>query len=369
MYIGILTFHFGYNYGAILQCYALQQYLKSCGHEVKIIDFIPSNAVAKPYWLQVFTKNISIKKIRKIFIKLQYGTRHKEAFKKFREDFLNLTERFNYEKLSNLSDEFNAIIVGSDQIWNPSQHKFGSYFLEHLDKYRGRRISYAPCCALNQIDNKYKDKIIRALLKFSSISVRNKETEDFVYNLINEKVAKVLDPTFLWDFGEILDNKRIIEYPYILAYILGKEIEGGHKKVIDKIKESYRDAKIVSVILTENNPQIFNWTDKTYWFASPSEWLNLLFHSSFVYSDSFHGLIFSIKFKKPFLAYYTEKSRASRFKDLAERIPDISNSIVISLEDAIKKNTFKRQIRYEEIDNCLKNEIENSEYFLLNSLK
>jgi hypothetical protein len=61
--------------------------------------------------------------------------------------------------------------------------------------------------------------------------------------------------------------------------------------------------KVVSIILTDNKPQLFNWSDKTYWYASPLEWLNLFYYSTFVYTDSYHGVLFSIKFHKQFLAY------------------------------------------------------------------
>ena len=152
MKIGILTFHFGYNYGALMQCYALQQYLSSCGHNVKIINYTPSNIKSKQYWMEIVSKSISISKIRKIIKKIRYAPNQKKSFNFFRYKYLNITELYNYEKLSNISNEFDAIIVGSDQIWNPSQHKLGSYFLAHLIKFKGKRISYAPCCAFNKVE-------------------------------------------------------------------------------------------------------------------------------------------------------------------------------------------------------------------------
>ena len=149
---------------------------------------------------------------------------------------------------------------------------------------------------------------------------------------------------------------------------MGDEIKGGHKKVIERIKKIFKNTQVVSIILTENNPQLFNWTDKTYWFANPIQWLNLFYHASFIYTDSFHGILFSIKFKKPFLSYYTEMARASRFIDLAHRFDNIANSIVDGFDDAIKKDSFHETIDYKELDKKLKFEVDKSISFLADSL-
>jgi len=369
MKIGILTFHFGYNYGGIMQSYALQQYLSSCGYDVRIIDYTPQNIKQKPYWRQLISRNISISKIHKIIKKIQYGPKQKEAINLFRKKYFNLTEVFSYEKLTHISYEFDAIIVGSDQIWNPSQHKLGSYFLSHLNYFNGRRISYAPCCAFNKVETKNKSRLISALNNFDSISVRNKETENFVFDLINKTPPIVVDPTLLWDFKELINEKPEISGDYILTYILGNEINGGHENVIKKIKERFLTSQVVSIILTENNPQLFNWTDKTYWNASPEECLNLFYHASFIYTDSFHGALFSIKFKKPFITYYTEMARASRFIDLAQRFENIAQNIVISYDDAIRKDSFNATIDYNILDKRLKSEVDKSTSFLKAALK
>jgi len=368
MKVGILTFHFGYNYGGVLQAFALQQFLNSCGHEVKIINYTPINFNTRPYWRQIISRNLSIDKTRKIIKKIQYGPKQKEAFHLFRSKYLHLTEKCSYEKLSEIAHEFDAIIVGSDQIWNPGQHKIGTYFLSHLDTFKGKRISYAPCCAINKVKEKNKNKLINALNKFDSISVRNKETEQFVFNLINKMAPIVVDPTLLWGFSELINEKPLINSKYILTYILGEEISGGHKQVIEKLKIKYPDTSVISIILTENKPQLFDWSDKTYWAASPEEWLNLFYHSSFIYTDSFHGALFSIKFKKPFLAYYTEEKRASRFIDLAKRFDDVEKNIVFSVNDALNKNTLNKEVDYKNLYKKLESEIDKSKIFLESSL-
>ncbi|MBN2520781.1 MAG: polysaccharide pyruvyl transferase family protein [Bacteroidales bacterium] len=369
MRIGILTFQYGYNYGAIFQCYALQKYLEKCNHDVRIINYIPPNIKNKPYWKEIFSKHISIVRIRKILKKIKYASLQKESFDSFRNRYLNLTDFYTYDRLSNISDEFDAIIVGSDQIWNPSQHNLGSYFLSHLNSYYGKRISYAPCCAFNKIESHNKLKLASALDKFQAISVRNEETAKFVLDLTKINPPIVVDPVLLWDFNELINNKPLIQDDYIFTYILGSEIKGRHKYIIERIKKNFKkNICVVTVIQTENNPQIFKWPDKIFYNAHPIEWLNLLYYSSFVYTDSFHGVLFSLKFNKSFIAYYNEMARASRFIDLIHRYTNLKNYIVESFDDAIEKNSFREKIDYIKLNEQMKFEIDKSIVFLKNSL-
>ncbi|MCF8219767.1 MAG: polysaccharide pyruvyl transferase family protein [Bacteroidales bacterium] len=367
MKIGILTFHFGYNYGGLLQAYGLQQYLASWGHNVKIINYIPPNVKHKTYARQLVSRNISTKHIRKIIKKKRFGSKYKNGFDLFRTNFLNLTEHYSYDELSEISDEFEAIIVGSDQIWNPGQHKLGSYFLSHLNKFNGKRISYSPCCAINSVQAENKNILINALNKFDAISVRNKETQDFVHKLIKQTPPIVVDPVLLWGFDELIQQEPEDPSSYILVYILGSEINGGHNKVIERIKSKYPEAQVISIIATEDKPQLFNWTNKTYWQATPVEWINLFYHAAFIYTDSFHGVLFSIKFAKPFLAYYADIKRRSRFIDLAKRFIPISDNIIDSYNDAEKKSAFEKAINYEELYKLLKPEVDRSISFLQES--
>jgi hypothetical protein len=368
MKIGILTFHFGYNYGAIMQTYALQQYLSNCGYSVEIINYTPPNVKHRPYLIQLLSRNISVSKILKTIKKIQYAPMQKEKFKLFKNKYLNLSRLYNYELLSSISTEFNAIIVGSDQIWNPSQHRLGSYFLAHLEKFNGKRISYAPCCAFNKVEENNKPKLKDALNKFNQISVRNQETERFVFELTGKTPTIVVDPTLLWDFKELIADEPIISEKYAITYILGNEITGGHNKVINELRNKYAGIKIISVILTENNPQLFDWSDKVFWSASPIEWINLFYYSTFVYTDSFHGVLFAIKFKKPFLAYYAEIARASRFIDLMNRFDVLQDFIVNSCDDITTKNSFQKEIDFNVLIDKLRKEIEKSVKFLHKSL-
>ena len=114
MKIGILTFHWGTNYGAVLQCHALQEYLKSLGHEVEIINYKPP----------LFDDNLfTFLRFRKFLHIGDYlNNRKKEAaLVSFRNEHLHLTERIHVCKdIADISNRYDAIVSGSDQVVNPS---------------------------------------------------------------------------------------------------------------------------------------------------------------------------------------------------------------------------------------------------------
>lgn len=205
----------------------------------------------------------------------------------------------------------------------------------------------------------------KSLQRFDSISVRNIETQDFVSDIIERKPEIVVDPTLLIDFN--FENETIPKDDYILAYILGDEIKGGHSAVISEIKKRYGDLPVYAIILSENKPQFFSWADKSYWEIDLIEWVMLIKNATFVYTDSFHGLLFAMKYKKPFLAYYAEKKRESRFIDLSVRY-NLGTFIVSSYADAIEKGSFSKTSDYTAIESIISVEVKRSISFLKNAL-
>ncbi len=324
MNIGILTYQFGTNFGGQLQCHALFNVLKSMGHNVIVINYIPYktthfllNDIRRA--IRLLKKDCKHESILTAYHILLDSQKMRKAFKEYQNRYLNIGPECTTPKeiLAQYS-QLDAIIVGSDQVWAPAHHKTGIYFLNFTPPFFGKKIAYAPCCAINNVDPLYKKQLRTCLQSFNSISARNIETQNFVKDLTGIKVPIVADPTFLWDFKELQSSKKFTK-KYIAVYILGEEINGGHLQAIQKIKQAYGDLPIVSISLTASKPKFFSWADKTYWTCSPIEWINLIRNATFLYTDSFHGVAFSLKYHIPFLAYYTEEIRASRFIDLKNR--------------------------------------------------
>ena len=114
--------------------------------------------------------------------------------------------------------------------------------------------------------------------------------------------------------------------------------------------------------------EFFDYADKTFYDADPAKWLQLIKNADFVYTDSFHGVLFSLKYHKPFLAYYTEKMRATRFLDLGKRY-DIDKFIVRNVDEVEEKNSIENPPDFDRIDGLLNNHRRCSFDFLHNALK
>lgn len=154
--IGIITFHCSYNYGSVLQAYALQKYLTKCGYTVKIIDYRSKNynmyhlfkLWMLKYPLELFREN------RHIFRLI----RRRYSFLHFINENMCLTDKkYSYnDDLTELNNEFNVFIAGSDQIWNPvcTGGVDSNFFLDFVDGSVNKRIAYAPSLAHTSFENK-----------------------------------------------------------------------------------------------------------------------------------------------------------------------------------------------------------------------
>lgn len=165
-------------------------------------------------------------------------------------------------------------------------------------------------------------------------------------------------------------SKEKIKEKYIFTYILGADIKEGNEKVIEEIKKIYGNIKVVAVgipFAMSGGLNFYPWADEVIYDAAPEDWLNYIKNAEFIYTDSYHGALFSMKFHKPFLAYYSEKNRAPRFMDLAERY-NIDRYIVNTLEEAIEKESICKEIDYTEIDKLIDEHKKYSMDFLKRAL-
>ena len=370
MKIGILTFQYSINFGAQLQCYALQKVVESKGFDVKIINYIPEEKKPIKFYKGLgLRENGVLYALQVLFFRFLHVKKAAQKIRDFQQENLNLTIPCNYESIDDIAKDFDAIIVGSDQVWGPAYHGTKVYFLDNLPSFKGKKISYAPCCAYNKVNEKDKSRLSQLLQKFDSISVRNTETQTFVRDLINQEAPIVQDPTFLYDFGKEKSSLDIPYKKYILTYLIGKEIEGGHEKAIEEIKLVHGDIPVVAIVLsTYETLHYFSWADKIYWKLNPFEWLSLISSCTFFYTDSFHGIVFALKNQKPFIGFYSEEKRKSRFVDLMKRF-DLSNVIVKSVSEIKNKNSVLNNVNYPVINKLLEEELNKSNEFLNGSLK
>lgn len=317
MKIGILTFHCAHNYGAVLQCYALQEYLKSLGHEVYIIDYRPNYLKYGLFtWYNWIALN-PIKCIRKITFQvstfpIQY--RRFSSFTKF------IKNRFNIKKL-NLSvpqNDIECFIFGSDQIWRKNQNSFDPVYFGKFKAAQGHKlISYAASMGLNSLSKTESSQIQNWLNNFSNITVRETSLKELLAPLVSQPITLVADPTFLlnsheWDKVAIKPNTN---KPYILIYQVISSPE-----TYKLAYQASKDLGNIEIIEIASKIQKKHTSHHVIYDASPEEFLGWIQNARFIVTTSFHGTAFSIIFKKAFVSIKQNKPSDLRIESILKSL-------------------------------------------------
>ncbi|EPZ8358848.1 polysaccharide pyruvyl transferase family protein [Enterobacter hormaechei] len=373
--IGIINFQYSdHNYGAVLQAAALEKVLERKGFSVKHIDFIstPEKIISPIVIAKKILKRIGlttiIKKIlgRKILIK--HDVSNQEAFENFRKRWINRTKRFDtFESLKNEPLDFDAVIVGSDQVWRPTMYNrrndYKVYFLSFLKK-GCKKISYAASFGVDYWE--VKDEIVTSEIAdmvrgFDAISVREKSGISICKNIFLADSTHVLDPTLLAGkgiFDEIIASYNEIDVTCKQIVYYKLDVDDIFLSNIQQFS-AYKNKKVTNIY--------YNKVETGYAYYSVGQWLSNIRESEIVITDSFHCVCFCILFHKDFICCINESRGLSRLKSLLMML-GIEDRICSSDDDFINKYNNLRPIDYSVVDNILLKQRILSEEFLMNSL-
>ncbi len=316
MKIGILTFHCARNYGAVLQAYGLQEYLKSCGHAVEVVDYRP-RYLTRGYAAFPFPALNGVSLARK-FLRLGYwGLRlpwriaafpvrmkRRIGFEKFITEKLNLS-RERFEEGGRVpAERFDALVFGSDQIWSPGHTAGGDpIFLGDFPAPAGtRKIVYAASAGAASATLGENLIFANALKNFDSISVREDNLAASLRPKTSRPIETVLDPTLLVDRSvwETLAEPPARTRPYVLVYqvsynaaadAIARELAAQLGADVVSVWAGY--ARTRKMLLTETPEQFVGWFK----------------NAACVVSTSFHGTAFGLIFEKPL--YYVGNGNAA----------------------------------------------------------
>lgn len=370
MKVGILTMQYRKNYGGVLQAYALYKVIESLGYDVEHIDFRYSSVDNVHFVTRIVNGFIRVVKLFRIKnksrenkVRRDLPNEHIKVFSDFKKKYIKYSRPVYNDTIHEIINDYDCIVVGSDQIWNNVEGRYLYFFFDFKQAYNGKKIAYAPCAVFTNTPWYNRCKLSKLLKKFDAIGVRDNTTVKLVNNVSDLNPKVVLDPTCLYDFKEFSESKPIIQDDYIFAYILGSELRGGHKNIIDKICRKYGNMKVVAAIIPDISLEVEKFANRIMYNASPSDWVNLIAHSKFVYTDSFHGCMFAMKYHKQFFAYYRDASRASRLRDIkyTYHIPNIYMSGDNYAINEIDYNMIDAILDKQKIDsyNFLKMNLEN----------
>lgn len=346
MKVGIITW-WRNNYGSILQALALQQKLNQYNDlQYEIICQFGKKATSVD---NVFDKIKSVglaETCKRVFWKVAFkGLRlRNKKMQQFVDENLKVSnQQYNEHDIADSNKYYDTYICGSDQIWNPDLVPTDSmYWLPFVEKGKNK-IAYAPSFGASTVTEKQKEQIKANLSTFKAVSCRENSGARTINQIIGEKKCEaVLDPTMLIerDYWDTISEDKIYDEKYIFAYMLRGT--AAQRKYIEKIARE-RNLKIVSIPFLDYekiDPYDLKFGDYKLWDANPAEFISAIRHAEYVFCDSFHCIVFSILYHRPFFVFpkvgadgKVKKSQISRMTDLLE-LAEIKNRILLDNEEA-----------------------------------
>lgn len=308
MKIGIITFQSSYNYGSVLQAFALSRAISKLGHSVEIINYTNTCDFRTYHLFRIHLYKNFHKAFFKDVLYLKSNIKRKKNFIRFNKDFLPLTSKIynEFSDMSELNSEFDAFICGSDQIWNCCfDGKIDKNFCLDFVENDKLKIAYAPSFGTRGKTDDVLNQFKKYLFSFDAVSVREKVSVPVVSKLAPDRinVQSVFDPTLLLDKDEynvFISDKSTINDRYVFVYLLGHYKHAS--RLIQYTLDIAKSMNLKIVYISAYKISEFNKGIAKYGI-SPQEFLNLIYYADYVVSDSFHATVFSIIFEKQFMIF------------------------------------------------------------------
>lgn len=385
--VGIVSCYFQKNYGSMLQAYATQKILDDLGieNETICIDELKKEfkkSKLKHYFGRItdfdvvrekagFLKNYVYRTLKKNTFGKQMAVRN-QMFDAFREEKFRLSKAYrSREELIEDSRSFSAFLVGSDQLWLPSNIDADYYTLNFVPE-SVRKIAYATSFGVSSLPAKQSTAARAFLNRIEYLSVREQSGQMLIKQLTGRDVSTVCDPTLLLSGKEWMDIQKeepIVKGGYIFCYLLGDNPE--QREFVKRVKK-VTGLKIVALTHVDMYLDCdCGFADIAPYDIGPAEFINLIRNAEYVFTDSFHGSVFSILNRKKFFAFKRFKdtnmlSTNSRLDTLFNRL-NVKDRLLNAEEDV--KECLNRKIDYNNVYENLEVFKNNSKQYLADAMK
>lgn len=345
--IGILTWFFGINYGARAHSLALKKIVESLGYECEFINFTSCNN-----WKVELHTCCMAGNLKRHPIILMKGICKWVKFNKQLSVYPRSKKVLTAKEIEMLG--YDAIIIGSDEILNlnhdlANKLYYGVGFCKEFPM-----MMYATSAGTISPDTILDDELQEGLRNIRFLSVRDNTSQMLLQNNSGKDVKIVLDPTLLYEFEKV--KKRLYDEDYLLIYSFGSLT-----KERNRIVEFAKSERLKVVCVGRK----CDWADKSFQVSDLDEWLSLYEHASYVVTDSYHGLIFAIKYHKDFVLV----ARG----DKTNKVDGLRNVLKItrgSLKPEEKiEDYLSVPVDYPSVDEAIKKERTNSLGYLKNGLE
>ena len=376
--IRILTqFYKTLNFGGMLQSYAMCAFLQKQHHVAEQIAFAHSMVHLNLYsriksvGIKALFYRVSIK-----IISLILRTRMRKRVIKF-SAFADQYVPYNHN-VYNARDVFHSIsqsdiaIVGSDQVWNPSGTE-DAYFLDFVPDNNGK-IAYAASIGANEVSQDFLNHVEPYLRRFDFISVREESAKEILQPHLEQEIKVVLDPTLLLSRGEWdkIAVQPTIPQPYIFVYLLGEK--RAHRRLIKKFARTLGlKIALLPHVHFRFNPADCFFADYNLYDVGPAEFVGLIKNAEMVITDSFHGCVFSIIYRRKFWALKRHKdsdpkNMNSRLYTLFDSL-ELKNRLIEDENTTYDADILNMPIDYAMVEAKLSPLRKESVDFLLNAIK
>ena len=304
MKIGILTHPLHSNYGGILQCYALNTYLRKLGHDTVVIRRVPNKQFFLKRWLKYILRIIGVSRFR-----IKQTDNKSINLSRFVNSYIDYTTPVDsMRKMKSICRKYNldSVVVGSDQVWREDfAMNYGyNYFLDFVPK-NVVKLSYAASFGLSDwhYNSAQTSRIKELLSEFRGVSVRELDGVKLCKDNLSLTPSLMIDPTLLLDKVdyEKISSSRLVDEKYVFVYWLGDK-----SSIADIISKYQKDGyKIVDIQLRSKST-----------LPSIGDWLSYIQFADYVITDSFHGCVFSLIFNKNFCIHTNDSGGNGRLTSL-----------------------------------------------------
>lgn len=308
----IVTFHCVPNYGAVLQAYGLQEYLKTVFKEVRVLDYRPATLLKEYKNINSYSLGSVVFSIWSLFPFME----KKRAFSNFEKRFhLSDVRGKTVDDFCDITSDY--LFCGSDQIWNPDvTHGFDPvYFGKLRINGKPKVISYAASFGKSIFSKQELFQMKTLLEHVDVVSVREKEAKELLDKELNITSTMVADPTILAGSEVFKPLIKSVDYKqYLFVYTLT------NNPVTLQIAKDVAKKKGLQIVQVNGNRKPFHKPNHTIINdAGPEEFLSLLYHADFVVTDSFHGTVFANMFHVPYITI-PHKTRGGRMVTLLSEL-------------------------------------------------
>lgn len=316
------------NYGTSLQGYAMLKKIQQLGYEVEVIHYVKqlstiqkikfvANAIRAGEWKSIvarLTAKRTLKKYPQYAAGIAKRTKAVNAYKA--KKLLPLFHTYvGYDALHKESLNYDAVVVGSDQVWTPMSLPNKFFNLLFVDD-SVHKIAYASSFGVSEIPSFQRKETGLYLDRFYRIGVREERGKEIVEELSHQKATVVADPTLLltreeWE-AEISDARPNESEPYIFCYFLGTNQEARKAANLLRTQTGY---KIITIRhMDEYVPEDEQFGDEAPYNVDPNDFVKYISKAAYVCTDSFHCTVFSILFHRQFMTFYrfAEGSKTGR---------------------------------------------------------